>query len=221
MKKRFLFLLTSVVIITLILTGCSQFGGFHKKSSVKDTLSEEKIRELYDETGLSGTVPFYIFLRAVAGCQKYDFEKPGIITIIDFSKPSTENRFHVIDLNQKKLLYSTYTSHGVNTGENYAVDFSNVPGSRKSSSGFFKTAETYTGKHGYSLKLDGLEEGVNDNARKRYIVIHPADYVSEEFIKEHGRLGRSWGCPALPEEISEDIIDVIKEGSCLYAYSAH
>jgi hypothetical protein len=111
-------------------------------------------------------------------------------------------------------------AHGKNTGENTAADFSNQSESLKSSLGFFLTAETYVGENGYSLKLDGLEEGINDNARIREIVIHGADYVSQKFIDENGRLGRSWGCPALPVEFSKEIIDIISEGSCLFIYAA-
>jgi hypothetical protein len=110
-------------------------------------------------------------------------------------------------------------AHGKNSGENFAESFSNVPESLMSSPGFFITAETYTGKHGYSLRVDGLEKGINDNARVREIVIHGADYVSDDYIKKYGRLGRSWGCPALPAALSNKIIDKIKEGTCLFVYS--
>jgi hypothetical protein len=109
-------------------------------------------------------------------------------------------------------------AHGKNSGENIADSFSNDSKSLKSCLGFFLTAETYTGKHGYSLKLDGLEPGINDNARQRAIVIHGADYVSASFAQQHGRLGRSWGCPALPTDRSKEIIDKISQGSCLFIY---
>jgi hypothetical protein len=141
-----------------------------------------------------------------------------LLSIIDFSKPSTEKRYYLIDLANKTLLYNTYTSHGVNTGEDLAMSFSNKEGSRKSSLGFYLTAETYEGKHGTSLKLDGLERGFNHRARRRYIVIHSADYVTDSFIKENGRLGRSWGCPALPPDVTQDIIQKIKNGSVLFIY---
>jgi len=145
-------------------------------------------------------------------------KKKNLLTIIDFSKPSTEKRFLVIDLEHKQLVYHCLVAHGKNSGENRAISFSNQARSLKSSLGFFMTAETYSGKHGYSLRLDGLEKNINDNARSRDIVIHGADYVSQPFIKKQGRLGRSWGCPALPIELSKEIIDMISGGSCLFIY---
>lgn len=141
-----------------------------------------------------------------------------ILTIIDFSLPSTEKRLWVIDIVSQKILLNTVVAHGRNSGELMANRFSNTPESFKSSLGFYKTAETYLGKHGYSLRLDGLEKGFNDQARDRAIVIHGADYAREEFAKMTGRLGRSLGCPALPTELSAQIIDVIKNGSLLYIY---
>jgi len=144
--------------------------------------------------------------------------KPEVITIIDFSLPSDKERLWVIDLVQRKILYHCLVSHGRNSGELKAESFSNVPGSNASSPGFYITGETYSGKHGLSLKLDGLEEGINDNARVRTIVIHGAEYVSSDFVRTHGRLGRSFGCPAIPVELCKDIIQTIKGGSCLFIY---
>jgi hypothetical protein len=125
----------------------------------------------------------------------------------------------VIDLHDKKLIYKCLVAHGRNSGENTADSYSNEQESLKSSLGFYITKETYTGKNGYSLRLEGLEKGINDNAMAREIVIHGADYVSEEFIKKNGRLGRSWGCPALPAGLSKEIIDKISNGSCLFIYA--
>ena len=124
----------------------------------------------------------------------------------------------MIDLKQEKVLFSSYVSHGRASGENYAVSFSNQPGSHKSSLGFFLTGNTYIGKNGYSLLLDGLEQGINDKARERSIVIHGADYADPAVLKKQNRLGRSLGCPALPPAISSQIIDTIKNGSLLYIY---
>ncbi|MCK4990119.1 MAG: murein L,D-transpeptidase catalytic domain family protein, partial [Bacteroidales bacterium] len=128
-------------------------------------------------------------------------------------------RLFILDLEKQELLYHTFVAHGKNTGVNMATKFSNNKGSNQSSLGLYRTAESYQGKHGYSLRLDGLEKGFNDNARSRAVVMHSAGYVSDEFIERHGRLGRSWGCPAVPVEFSKDIIDLIKGGSCLYIYA--
>lgn len=143
----------------------------------------------------------------------------SVITIIDYRKASKNKRFFVINLVEKKVLFSSLVAHGKGSGAQYAKLFSNKPGSLKSSIGFFITDESYLGKHGYSLKLQGVEPGVNDKAMQRAIVIHGASYVSESFIKRYGRLGRSWGCPALPEDITRQVIDKIKGGSCLFVYS--
>ena len=142
-----------------------------------------------------------------------------IVTLIDYSKPSHLTRLWVIDLEKDTVLVKSMVAHGRNSGEVLPTTFSNTPHSLMSSQGFFVTGESYFGKHGYSLRLDGIESGINDRARQRAIVIHPASYVSTDFIKKYGRLGRSWGCPALPSEESKSIIDLIKEKSCLYIYS--
>lgn len=140
----------------------------------------------------------------------------NILTIIDFDLPSTQKRLWVIDMDENKVLFHSLVAHGKNSGELNAQSFSNENESYKSSLGFFVTSETYQGSHGLSLKLDGLEKNKNDNARSRAIVIHGADYVSESFIREHNRLGRSFGCPALPLELTKSIISTIKNKSCLF-----
>ncbi len=160
-----------------------------------------------------------VFDIALKGWQKLNSElKSKVITIIDFSLPSTEKRLWIIDPTNQLILLNTVVSHGRNSGNLMASKFSNKPESYQSSLGFYKTAETYQGKHGYSLRLDGLEQGFNDQARNRAIVIHGADYAREEFAKNTGRLGRSLGCPALPTEISSKAIDFIKDGSLLFIY---
>lgn len=140
------------------------------------------------------------------------------LTVIDFSLPSTEKRMWIIDLQDGVILHHGFVSHGRNSGDLMAQKFSNKNSSYMSSLGFYLTGETYQGKHGYSLRLDGLEPGFNDNARERAIVIHGADYAREDFIKQTGRLGRSLGCPALPHEITVEIIDMIKDRSVLFIY---
>ncbi len=150
--------------------------------------------------------------------RKEGFGKQRTLTIIDFEQPSTEKRLWVIDLKRGELLFHDYVAHGQNTGEDLATDFSNTVDSRQSSIGLFVTAETYTGSNGLSLRLDGLEPGINDAARERFIVLHGADYVSEAHIAEFGRLGRSWGCPAVPLEITEALIDRIDRGTLLFTW---
>jgi len=141
-----------------------------------------------------------------------------ILTIIDFSQHSTQRRMWVIDMRTKEILFHNVVSHGKNSGKEYATSFSNRPESFQSSLGFYLTGETYYGENGLSLRLDGLEPGINDNARSRAIVIHGADYCDENIAKRQGYLGRSLGCPALPRELSEKIINTIKDESCLFIY---
>lgn len=146
--------------------------------------------------------------------------RPDRLIIIDYSLPSTEERFFVINPQTKELLYKKLVAHGQGSGALYAKDFSNTNGSHQSSLGFLKTAETYQGKHGYSLRLDGLQPGLNSAARERAVVIHKADYVSSQFIDQNGYLGRSWGCPALPADQYENIVSDIKGGTLIFIYHA-
>jgi hypothetical protein len=142
----------------------------------------------------------------------------NIITIVDFSLSSNTKRLWVINLETNTILFNSLVAHGKNTGEEYANSFSNSNNSYKSSLGFYVTGETYKGKHGMSLKLDGLEKGINDHARERGVVMHAANYVSESFIKNNKRLGRSQGCPAIPVESLQEIVNTIKDKSCLFIY---
>ncbi len=164
---------------------------------------------------------FLAFKTALKGYLKLHIEdKVGnndILTIIDMSLSANEDRFYLIDLKNNKIIKKSKVAHGKNSGNEFAKYFSNRIGSYQSSIGFFKTAETYQGKHGLSLRLDGLEQS-NSNARKRAIVIHSANYVSEKYIAQNGRLGRSLGCPALPKKDFTNIIKLIKEGSVLFIY---
>lgn len=142
-----------------------------------------------------------------------------ILSVCDFSLSSNQPRLWVIDLKKKKVLFNTLVAHGQGSGEEFATAFSNVEGSHQSSMGFFVTASTYYGDKGYSLKLEGKDNGYNDQAFNRAIVIHAADYVSYDFIAANNRLGRSWGCPSLPSELNRPIIDMIKGGTALFIYS--
>lgn len=144
--------------------------------------------------------------------------KRDILTLIDFSLSSNVKRLWVIDLATNTILYNSLVAHGRNTGDEFATSFSNSAESYKSSLGFYATGEIYNGKHGSSLKLDGLEKGVNDSARERAVVMHGADYVAESFIKNNHRLGRSLGCPAIPVAMTKEIINAIKGRSCLFIY---
>lgn len=142
----------------------------------------------------------------------------NIITVIDFSKPSSQKRLFVIDLKKNKIIFQSLVAHGRNSGLEYATSFSNENDSHKSSLGFYITMNTYSGECGYALKLKGCDKGFNDNAYERAIVIHGSEYVTDEFLQSNGFLGRSWGCPALPEKMSKKIIDFIKNGSCVFLY---
>jgi len=200
-------------------------------SAVKDTVSNAGIRDsvnqfsfLYDQMnldslGLSQDAFNY-------GLQGYlDLVSNGalknnhILSIVDFSLPSSKKRLFVIDVTTGKLLFNTFVSHGRNSGQDMATEFSNDVNSFKSSLGFYVTGNTYSGEHGFSLRLDGQEAGINDNAYDRSIVMHAASYVNEKAIRAKGFIGRSLGCPAVPPSLHKAIINTIKDGSCLFLYS--
>ncbi|WP_320815359.1 murein L,D-transpeptidase catalytic domain family protein [Flavobacterium sp.] len=168
------------------------------------------------------TLPqFECFSKAFEGYAQ--LKSQGIIqkdflTIIDFSLSSNEERMWVIDMESKKVVLRSLVAHGRNSGEEFANKFSNSSESYQSSLGFYATGEVYQGKHGLSLRLDGLEYGINDNARNRAVVIHGADYASEKFANANGRLGRSLGCPAVPYSVHKEFINTIKDKSCLFIY---
>lgn len=174
---------------------------------------------LYNSIGLEGILDYPLFERAYEGLKSQTAKNKKIFTIIDFRLPSTEKRLYTIDLKNKKLLFHSLVSHGRNSGEKYARSFSNRHGSFQSSLGFYLTENTYYGSNGFSLRLIGLEKGINDQAKSRAIVIHGADYASKEVIASTGRLGRSYGCPALPREINGPLINTIKEGTILYIHA--
>ena len=171
-----------------------------------------------DAVGLSKKV----FELAIRGYRKLEnlnkVTREGILSIVDFSKPSNQRRFFILDLYNGQLLMNTLVAHGRNSGMTYANSFSNKPESNKSSLGFYITLNTYYGENGLALRLMGEEPGVNDKAYKRNIVIHGCDYANENFIRTTGHLGRSYGCPAVPMKEHEKIIDYIKDGTCLFIY---
>lgn len=144
--------------------------------------------------------------------------RDDVLLLLDYSRPSTEPRLWVFDLANGRLLFEELVAHGKNSGDNHTVRFSNQPGSLMSSLGIFLTAGTYYGKHGYSLRLQGIEDGFNDKSMQRAIVLHPADYVNEGITKRLGRLGRSWGCPAVRPAVSRRLIDTVRDGALMFAY---
>ncbi len=157
-------------------------------------------------------------LKAHKNAKSKGITRSNLITVIDYSLPSTKKRLWVFDLVQKKVVYHTHVAHGSGSGANYARSFSNKPNSHQSSVGLFLTGTTYHGKHGRSLNLHGLESGINSNAYNRRIVIHSANYVGDHMIKNQGRLGRSHGCPALSPKMAAPIINKIKNGVLLFSY---
>ncbi|MCD8101879.1 MAG: murein L,D-transpeptidase catalytic domain family protein [Alistipes sp.] len=174
---------------------------------------------LFDRLGLrEDQLNFEAFDLAYTGYRKITDREKEILTLIDYSRSSAVERLFVIDMENEQVLFRTHVAHGRNSGEEYAVSFSNVNGSYKSSPGFFLTDETYHGQAGYSLRLEGIEKGINDKARQRAIVMHPSKYADPSVAARRGMLGRSLGCPAIPPKVSRDIIDTIKEGSVLFIY---
>lgn len=189
--------------------------------AVNDSLEEESLYDSMrlDTTGLSREA----FENAIQGYdhleEKGRIKNPDILSIIDFSLPSSKKRLFVIDLKNKLLLFNTLVSHGRNSGTLVANTFSNKSNSYKSSLGFYVTGDTYSGEHGYSLRLIGEEAGINDNALSRGIVMHSAAYVNEALIRSQGYIGRSLGCPAIPENVHRKVIERIRNGTVLFFYS--
>ena len=185
---------------------------------------EQHVAQTYAQADLAeASLPVQVYREALIGF--YNLQQQGTISarchtisIIDFSQSSTRERLWVIDLAQGRLVHHTLVAHGKNTGEEFARAFSNREGSEMSSLGFYVTSHTYQGKHGLSLRLEGVDAGYNTNARSRAVVVHGADYVSRDFIRRHGRLGRSQGCPALPTAEASGIIRTIKDGTVVFAH---
>lgn len=175
--------------------------------------------KLYDEMHLADMISKEAFRCAYEGYTKLSVRNKDIMTVIDFSLPSTRKRLLVLDMVNHTVLQNSLVSHGKKSGELYATSFSNTHGSHKSSLGFFETGNTYSGSNGYSLVLNGLEKGINDQAKARAIVMHGAEYCKSSIIASGGRLGRSFGCPSVPPELTRPIIDAIKDGTLLYIYA--
>lgn len=191
----------------------------HTSAGSVETAADMSHAALYEKIGINDEIPYAAFEAAVTGYERITSRRKDILVLIDYTKPSTQERLYVIDMRNGKVLYKSLVAHGRGSGDNYAIRFSNTPDSHQSSLGFYLTLNTYEGKNGYSLRLDGLEPGINDKAYERAIVIHGADYCDRSFIKSAGRLGRSFGCPALPRDVSDAIIDTIKDGAVLFIYA--
>ena len=216
---KYLILLFALLIPVYFYAHKENESSNNKVATIISESTENNCQNIYQKLGLNTLVNYNAFKQAYEGYQKISSQK-HILTLIDFTKPSTEERMYVIDMNAKQLLHKTHVSHGQNSGGNYATKFSNKSGSHQSSLGFYLTEDTYLGRNGLSLVLNGLDKGINDKAKERAIVVHGAAYSNPSSIKSMGRLGRSHGCPALPEAVSKEIINTIKGGSVLFIYAA-
>ena len=219
------FLIAFIGVFSLLSISISNSATGEKKiNSSQDILSDVDYNKLllnsiYTECELTDKLDYNVFKSAMDGYNSVDLPNKRLLSIIDYSKPSTEKRLFIIDVQNRKLLYNTLVAHGKKSGYVNATKFSNKCGSHKSSLGFFRTGYSYFGKRGYSLLLEGLEKGINDNARLRGIVIHGANYVDERLANGNGVIGRSWGCPAVSKKLSKEIINLLKGGSLLYIYA--
>jgi len=212
--------------ITMLVSFTSKKPVLADRFNVKKTASTSNtlfIHSIYTQIHQAGAnLSEEIFSLAISGFDKLNAQgrlsADSILTIIDFSKSSKEDRLFVVDLKKQALLFKSVVAHGRNTGEEFAKSFSNAMNSHKSSLGFYVTGGTYMGSNGFSMLLNGVEKGFNDRAKDRAIVMHGADYASEQVIRYKGYLGRSYGCPALPRPINKKVIETIKEGNCMFIY---
>ena len=232
-----LFLLTLSIVILPILADASKkisaktnhlSHKAHRRTNFSFRMAERRMialqaAEMFDEmqlqdSGLHEKALLYALLGYHRLLKRHLLRKTQVLSICDFSQSSSSRRMYVIDVRNRRLLYRTYVAHGINSGQEYACSFSNVPESSKSSLGFFVTRNAYFGSNGLSLRIDGLEKGFNDRARQRNIVIHGAPYVSERIFHKYGVMGTTFGCPAIPEEMAAQVIPVLKNGTCFFVY---
>lgn len=216
MKKFF-----ALYSIFLLFLGNAVFATEPKDE--KNSSFHSFIQNNYNQLQFDGEKPdLEIYKKGVIGylnLKKQDkILSSGLLTLIDFRLSSNKKRMWIIDLKNNKVIHHSLVAHGRNTGNEYAKTFSNIPNSNSSSLGFYVTGETYYGKHGLSLRLDGVEAEFNNNARDRAIVMHSASYVDASFTTAYGRIGRSFGCPAIPLEGHEEVINKIASKSCLFIY---
>ncbi len=197
--------------------------GLSKERQLALKKAELNIKELYNELNaaqydLSFTAFRYAYIGYQTMKKQHRLNNKELFSIIDFTKDCNSKRFYTIDLEKMKIVYYTYVAHGKKSGERMATSFSDAVESNKSSIGFYITGNTYNGGNGYSLILHGDEKGYNSNLAKRSVVVHAADYANEDYIARNGRMGRSLGCPALPENIYKQVIETIKEKTMIFAY---
>ena len=223
MKKTLIFL--SLLIISSLsfsegtnLESINQNTTITTETDIKPQKVILDVKSVYDSLNIKGKIDYSIFQKAYLGYVQIPNKNPGVLVIIDYTKPSNEERFYVLDLNKKKLVYSTRVAHSKNSGLEIPLEFSDDPNSYQSSLGFFLTLGEYNGAYGYSLRLKGLEENINANAESRAIVIHGGDIVDDEYIKKYGFAGRSLGCPVLPAALTKEIVNYIKHGRVLFIY---
>lgn len=222
MNKRYLFLVLIFILSTFLYFSNAQTG-LSKERQLALKKAELNIKELYNELNaaqydLSFTAFRYAYIGYQTMKKQHRLNNKELFSIIDFTKDCNSKRFYTIDLEKMKIVYYTYVAHGKKSGERMATSFSDAVESNKSSIGFYITGNTYNGGNGYSLMLHGDEKGYNSNLAKRSVVVHAADYANEDYIASNGRMGRSLGCPALPENIYKQVIETIKEKTMIFAY---
>lgn len=213
---------TTLLVLLLLITALLYPGGQPDQNTPPaDNTFENNIREIYEslnELSLNREAFYLAMIGYRSLTSKGLVSKDSLLTIIDYSRPSSDNRFYVIDINRRIVVYKTLVAHGRNSGELYANRFSNTVQSHQSALGFYITGSNYDGGQGYSMLLSGVDTGYNDHARARSIVVHGASYATRKYIDRYGRLGRSFGCPALPPDKNASIINLIKDGSVLFSY---
>ena len=216
-------MLVAFVLPVSVLRAGNPVAAKSNKSASKAAAFAEEVSNLYTQIDLKQAgLTKKAFEYALKGyyylLDHHWLNKTNILSICDLSQSSRNRRLYVVDLEQKKVLINTYVAHGHNSGKEFANSFSNNPSSHKTSLGFYVTQGTYYGNNGLSLKVRGMERGFNDRAGGRNIVVHGSEYVGPDFLQMNKFCGRSYGCPAVPADESENIIDLIKEGSCLFIY---
>jgi hypothetical protein len=205
--------------ILLCLTGWGPFFSSVKAPIGSSAWVDQETRSIRSQAGNIDSSVLKLSLQAYAKARQRGLDNKGLMTIIDYYKPSSERRLWVVDMNRGKVLFNTWVTHGKNSGTISATSFSNQPGSLKSSIGVFLTdSGPYVGGNGYSLRLHGLEPGINDNAYRRDIVVHGAWYADQSVAQKYGQLGRSWGCPAVPDKLVHPIVDTIKNRTLVFVY---